>query len=79
MYVLARVLRRLAEPEPWTRSRLQAAVRLNYTLYSRYEAFALERGWAVLEGGRLAITAEGRQALHEMEEWLRRLLGESRL
>lgn len=79
---MARFLQRLAASDVgFTRSRLQAAVRLNYDLFRGYLALLEEKGLAeVVEdaSGRDVIraTEAGRTAHAALEEWMRGVLGD---
>lgn len=82
LYVVARFLDRLhAAPEGFPRTRLQAAVRLNYDLYRRYLGLLTHKRWAQVapdkEGvERVHLTPEGRAAHARLVGWLRDALGE---
>jgi predicted transcriptional regulator len=82
LYVVARVLDRLAQPGVrLTRSKLQLAVRLNYDLFRWYLAFLEEQGFVESreEEGRevVRLTEAGHAADRQLGEWIRRLLRES--
>jgi len=78
LHVVARLLECLARPHvQWTRSKLQAAVRLNYDLFRRYLELAAAKGW-VEEGdaGQIRITGSGLRAWHDLQRWLREWLSD---
>jgi predicted transcriptional regulator len=81
LYVVARFLDKLTKPgATYTRSRLQAAVRLNYDLFRGYLALLEQKGWVrvVGEGSRqeCRITPEGLAAYHHLVDWIRDVFGE---
>lgn len=82
LYVLARFLDRLAAtPEGYPRTRLQAAVRLNYDLYRRYLALLARKGWIQVAPGkdgdeRVHLTPAGRAAHARLVGWIRDAFGE---
>lgn len=85
LYVVARFLDALAsEPEGHLRTRLQAAVRLNYDLYRRYLALLDARGLLRIapdkEGHeRVHLTPAGRDAHARLIKWIRDAFGDIRL
>ncbi len=84
LYVLARLLSRLAAQDDWTKAKLQLAVRLNYTLFARYLEFGVGRGWIVVDpraegSDGVKVTDEGRKAWKQLEDWLAKWLRDSRL
>ena len=75
LYVLARLLQRLARGDDVGRGELQTAARLNYDLLRRYLDHLLERGLAEAAGddGKKAlfrITPAGRKAYADLLAWL---------
>lgn len=95
LYVVARFLDRLREKDkPWSRSRLQHAVRLNYDLFRSYLMLLEEKGFVeeVPEDGaegrntesprkrtEIRLTAEGHAAHDRLVAWIRDIFGETRL
>lgn len=82
LYVVARFLDRLCEPgAAFTRSRLQAAVRLNYDLFRSYLGWLDTKGLVVTtnEKGKeiIRISPAGLEAHHQLVGWLRRMLGDA--
>ncbi len=74
LYVMARFLSALARADTpaWTRSRLQAAVRLNYDLFRNYLALVVAKGWATESDEGIRITQAGREANAQLLAWLAR-------
>ena len=82
LHILARFLDRMAEggPKPFSRSRLQRAVGLNYDLFRKYMAILVERGWVDRREGPAAteeyvLSAEGHRVRRELAAWLATLFG----
>lgn len=72
LYVVARFLDALAEPERApTRSQLQAAAGVNYDIFRTYLDFFERKGYArVREDGTVVATAEGRRVRAELRAWI---------
>lgn len=84
LYVVARFLDRLREAgEGIPKTRLQAAVRLNYDLYRAYLGLLLEKRWVELKsdesGDRVHLTFEGRAAHERLVTWIRDAFGDLKL
>ncbi len=84
LYVVARFLDALARPGPeWTRSRLQAAVGVNYDVLRRYVDFLERKGYATVEpreaGDVVRVTPEGRRVRAELLAWIAAFLDGSHL
>ena len=81
LHILARFLDRLAEPEakPFTKSRLQRAVGLNYDLFRKYLAIAVERGWVTAKDAEaqetFTLSPDGHRVRKELAAWLASLFG----
>jgi predicted transcriptional regulator len=79
LYVVARFLDRLAEAGPAGKTDLQLRVRVNYTIFQRYVAWLVERGFVAAEGqGRgqtLRLTAAGLDAQRRLAAWIRDVVG----
>ncbi|MEA3190201.1 MAG: hypothetical protein QOD77_783 [Thermoplasmata archaeon] len=76
LHVVARLLGALARPgTTWSRSRLQAATRLNYDLFRRYLAMAIEKGWAIEDESGIRVTPAGEKAWTDLGAWLQRWFG----
>ncbi len=81
LHILARFLDRLAEPgvKPFTKSRLQRAVGLNYDLFRKYLGILVERGWVASSGQEdketFVLSQEGHQIRKELAAWLATLFG----
>lgn len=81
LYVVARFLDRLAQPGAgYTRSRLQAAVRLNYDLFRSYLRWLEEKGFVRTvkdyERELIVATPAGLEAHERLVQWIKRVLGE---
>ena len=82
IYVVARFLDALAQaPDGYPRTRLQAAVRLNYDLYRSYLGLLGRKGFieAREEGDRIVLTPAGSAAHARLVGWIRDAFGEIRL
>lgn len=84
LYVVARILDRLREAEGGVpRTRLQAAVRLNYDLYRGYLSLLLRKGWVEVAGEgddeRVRLTDKGRHQHDALVGWIRDAFGDIRL
>lgn len=81
LYVVARFLDKLTRPGAvYTRSRLQAAVRLNYDLFRSYLALMTEKGFVAAkrsDDGKevFQITPAGLEAYHHLVGWIRDVFG----
>lgn len=81
LYVVARFLDKLTKPGvTYTRSRLQAAVRLNYDLFRSYLALMMEKGFVVADATHdgkevFRITPAGLEAYHHLVGWIRDVFG----
>ena len=82
LHIVARFLERMAESgqPPWTRSRLQRAVRLNYDLFRKYLDILLQRGWIEANGAnekeQFSITPAGVKLGKDLANWLATLFGQ---
>lgn len=81
LYVVARFLDRLAEPDrAFTRAQLQLAVRLNWDLFRRYLSYLEMRGLVAVEkaGDRdlVRLTSAGRETRRRLLEWVRDVVGD---
>ena len=83
LFVVARMLDRLAEGPARTAAQLQAAVGLNWDLFRKYCELLEQRGclqWSDGTSGRVAtLTAEGFRARERIDSALREWLGNSEL
>ena len=85
LYVVARFLDVLHQsPEGHPRTRLQAAVRLNYDLYRRYLALLTRKGLVLVEkdgdgAERVRLTREGEAAHDRLVRWIWDAFGDVRL
>lgn len=89
LYVVARFLDRLRETNtPWTRSRLQRAVRVNYDIFRSYLALLQEKGFVEevdppeesdARSGVLRLTPAGHAAHGRLVVWIRDVFGDTRL
>ena len=76
LHILARFLDRMAQPGvgPFTKSKLQRAVGLNYDLFRKYLAVLLERGWVTALGKdareTFVLSEDGRRIRKELAAWL---------
>lgn len=82
LYVVARFLERLSRPEStYTRSRLQAATKVNYDIFRSYVCLFEVKGWLVWKKEKekevARITPAGLEAYHALVGWIRRTLGET--
>lgn len=81
LYVVARFLDKLSQPGvTYTRSRLQAAVRLNYDLFRSYLALMMDKRFVVAgeeKDGKevFRITPAGLDAYHHLVDWIRDVFG----
>ncbi len=80
LYVVARFLDRLGEtPAGVPRTRLQAAVRLNYDLYRSYLTLLVEKRYVTVNEDRIQLTQEGRHAKDRLVGWIRDAFGDMHL
>lgn len=85
LYVVARFLERLAQPDrSFGKTDLQLAVRLNYSIYKRYLAWLVAKGYVAIfpdaDGAeRIQLTASGREAYARLVGWIREAVGDERL
>ncbi len=81
LYVVARFLDKLCVADAsYTRSKLQAAVRLNYDLFRSYLAWLEQKGFVTQSTEKDAkqvvrVTPAGLEAYHQLVEWIKRTLG----
>lgn len=82
LYVVARFLDKLVDaPTGYTRSRLQAAVRVNYDLFRSYLAWLDEQGYIETKpdaAGKDTIhaTPAAREAHARLVQWIKDVLGD---
>jgi len=81
LYVLARLLQRLARGDACGRGELQTAARLNYDLLRKYLDYLVERKMVARAGqqGRkelFQITSAGSQAYRDLPAWLDAWVGQ---
>jgi len=84
VYVLVRILDALHQDSiRMRRTQLQQRAGINYTLFSRYLAFLIQRGFIRVasqgDGEYLEMTSRGEDAYRFLAEGLARLLGERSL
>jgi len=76
---VARFLERLAEPGPWTRSRLQRAVGVNYDVFRRYLDLLVAKGHVqgLDKDGKeeFVLTVSGQKLRSDFVEWTRQMFG----
>ena len=83
LYVVARFLDKLCQPgAAFTRSKLQAAVRLNYDLFRSYLAWLESKGFVTSKAEKdekavVRVTPVGLDAYHELVGWIRRVMGDA--
>lgn len=85
LYVVARFLERLAEAEkPPGKTELQLRVRINYSIFQRYLAWLVTKGFVTLEPDArgqevVVMQAKGREAYASLVAWIREAVGPDRL
>lgn len=84
LYVLARILDRLASGRQYGKTDLQLASRINYSIFRRYLDWMLARGFVTLVAAadgseRVALTTKGLDAHARLVGWMRDALGDERL